>query len=194
MSKSDGIGGETGGWGWGGCSTSANSTSDNSTSASRPIGRSRNWPKSKLAEVEINWPKSNRWCLLCFFSLSFFSLSFSLLFFSFSLVLTHLTLSSFCFGSVSVFAQKPELNPEPEPSTPNCPMDPSTGPPSTGPTLHRTTLHLTTLHRTTLHQTTLHLTTLRRTTLRRTAQNFALFSPLLPPSLGGLFAEFWWCF
>ena len=31
-----------------------------------------NWPKSKLAEVEINWPKSNRWCLLCFFFLSFF--------------------------------------------------------------------------------------------------------------------------
>ena len=24
------------------------------------IGRSRHWPKSKLAEVEINWPKSNR--------------------------------------------------------------------------------------------------------------------------------------
>ena len=51
----------------GGCSTSANSTSDNSTSASWPksklaeveIDRNRNWPKSKLAELEKNsWPKS----------------------------------------------------------------------------------------------------------------------------------------
>ena len=32
----------------------------------RPAGRNRNWPKSKLAEIEINWPKSNRWHLLCF--------------------------------------------------------------------------------------------------------------------------------
>ena len=71
-----------------GCSTSANSTSDNSTSAS--------WPKSKLAEVEINWPNSNRWCLLCFFFLSFFFfLLLCLFYFYFSLlflVLTHLSL------------------------------------------------------------------------------------------------------
>ena len=61
-------------------STSANSTSDNSTSASP----SQNWPKSKLAEIEIgrnrNWPKSNRWYLfISSFSLSF---SFALSFFS----------------------------------------------------------------------------------------------------------------
>ena len=70
------------------------------------IGRSRNWPKSKLAEVEIGrsrkkWPKSNRWCLLCFFFLSFFF--FLLLCFYFCLLFScsHSSLSSFCFCSVS---------------------------------------------------------------------------------------------
>ena len=53
----------------------------------RPI-RLRPAPKSKLAEVEINWPKSNRWCLLCHFFLSF-------LFF------------------LLLRPQKPELNPKP---------------------------------------------------------------------------------
>ena len=67
----------------------------------------------KLAEVEINWPKSNRWCLLCFFflSLSFFFFSFVfLLFFTFFLFLLIslfiLFLFCFCFRP-----QKPELNP-----------------------------------------------------------------------------------
>ena len=69
------------------------------------IGRSRNWPKSKLAEVEINWPKSNRWCLLCFSLSLFFFLCFVftfLYFFSCSCS----SLSSFCFCAVSVFVPK----------------------------------------------------------------------------------------
>ena len=66
------------------------------------IGRSR------------NWPKSNRWCLLCFFFLSFFfflllCFYFSLLFFLFLLIsLFILFLCCFCFRP-----QKPELNPKP---------------------------------------------------------------------------------
>ena len=67
------------------------------------------WLKSKLAEVEINWPKSNRWCLLCFFFLSFF-FSFSL-FFTFFLFL-HISLFIlflFCF----CFRPQLELNPKP---------------------------------------------------------------------------------
>ena len=63
------------------------------------IGRIRNWPKSKLAEVEINWPKSNRWCLLCFFFLSFF------------LFLFHF--SSLFSCSYSSLSSQPELNPKP---------------------------------------------------------------------------------
>ena len=68
------------------------------------IGRSRNWPKSKLAEVENNWPKSNRWCLLCFFFLSFFFFFllclFTLLYFfscSYSSLSSFLFLFCFCF-------------------------------------------------------------------------------------------------
>ena len=55
------------------------------------IGRSR------------NWPKSNRWCLLCFFFLSllFFLLLFLVLFLNFSC--SYSSLSSLCFCSVSVF-------------------------------------------------------------------------------------------
>ena len=153
MSKSDRIGGETGGWGWGGCSTS-----DNSTSAS--------WPKSKskLAEVEIGRSRTDGVYSVFFLFLFFFCFVFFFTFLFFFLVLTHLTLSSFCFGSVSVVAQKPELNPNPPPQIVR--WTPPPDPPSTGPPL-------------------------RRTTLRRTAKNFALFFPLLPPSLGGLFVEFW---
>ena len=81
----------------GGCSTLANSTSDNSTSAS--------WPKSKLAEVEINWPKSNRWCLLCFFIFLFFFFCF-LVFFYFLFLFLVLTLHFV-------------LTLNPEPCTPN---------------------------------------------------------------------------
>ena len=68
------------------------------------IGRSRNWPKSKLAEVEINWPKSNRWCLLCFFFLSFFFFFcfVFLLFFTFFLFLLISLFILFLFCSVFV--------------------------------------------------------------------------------------------
>ena len=69
----------------------------------RPVGRSRNWPKSKLAEVEIN--EIN--CRMLLLSLS---------------------LSSFSFRSVSVFVPK-NLNctRNPKPCTP-LPMDLSAGP------------------------------------------------------------------
>ena len=64
-----------------------------------------NWPQSKLAEVaevEINWPKSNRWCLLCFFFLSF--LFFLLLYFPFSsFFCSYSSLASFCFCIVVFF-------------------------------------------------------------------------------------------
>ena len=83
-------------------------------SAEVEIGRTRNWPKSKLAEVEINWPKSNRWCLLCFCFLSFFFffcfvflLSFTFFLF---LLISLFILFLFCF---CVRPQKPELNPKP---------------------------------------------------------------------------------
>ena len=63
------------------------------------IGRSRNWPKSKLAEVE-------QWFLLCFFFLSFL---FFLLLCFFTSVLFSCSYSSpllFVFCSVSVFVRK----------------------------------------------------------------------------------------
>ena len=64
--------------------------------------------KSKLAEVEINWPKSNRWFFLSFF----FSLFFT--FFLFLLIsLFILFLFCFCFRP-----QKLELNPKPRTSHP----------------------------------------------------------------------------
>ena len=65
------------------------------------IDRSRNWPKSKLVEVGINWLKSNNWCSLCFFFVFFFlcfifSLCFT--FFLFLLIsLFILFLCCFCF-------------------------------------------------------------------------------------------------
>ena len=40
----------------------------------------------EIGEVEINWPKSNRWCLLCFFFLSFCFFSFVLSLFLFLLI------------------------------------------------------------------------------------------------------------
>ena len=150
------------------------------------IGRSRNLPKTELAEVEINWPKSNKWCLLCFFFLSFFffpftlSFYFSFLFFLFLLVsLFILFLFCFCFGP-----EKPELNPKPRTLHPISGEPPSAGQPPPD----------------NLRRTTLPRTTLRRTTLRRTAQNFALFFP--PPATifillslsWGPFVEFCWCF
>ena len=98
------------------------------------IGRSRNWPKSKLAEVEINWPKPNRWCLLCFFSLSFFF--FLLLCFYFSLLFSCSYLSSFCFCAC-FRPQKPELNPKPQT------LHPISDGPFRGTTLRRTTLRPT---------------------------------------------------
>ena len=117
----------------------------------------------ELAKVEIgrsrNWPKSNRWCLLCFFFLSFFFFFFCfvfLFFFTFFLFflisLFILFLFCFCFRP-----QKPQLNPKPR----------TLHPISGGP-----------FRCITLHPTTLRRTTLRRTTLRRTAQNVALFSLL----------------
>ena len=67
------------------------------------IGRSRNWPKSKLAEVE-------QWFLLCFFFLSFL---FFLLLCFFTSVLFSCSYSSpllFVFCSVSVFVRKTTPN------------------------------------------------------------------------------------
>ena len=81
----------------------------------RPAGRSRIWPKSKLAEVEINWPKSkligrSRTDGVCSISFSFFhALSFSVLFFSFLLFLTHLTFHV-VFVLCLFSSQKPERN------------------------------------------------------------------------------------
>ena len=140
------------------------------------IGRNRNWPKSKLAEVEQ--------MVFALFLLSLF-LFFLLLSFYSSL------LFSCAYSSLSlhfVFV----LFPNPEPCTPFL-MDPSAGPP---PPVNPPPLDNPppdNLRRTTR-------TTLRRTTLRRTAQNFALFFP--PPATifillslsWGPFVEFWWCF
>ena len=88
----------------------------------RPVGRRRNWPKSKLADVEIgrsrNWPKSYLaeveqmvFVLFLLFFFSFFCLSFT---FSFSSSSSSSSHSSFCFCSVSVFS--------PEPCTLNIPL------------------------------------------------------------------------
>ena len=106
------------------------------------IGRSRNWPKSKLAEVEINWPKSNKWCLLCFFFLSFFFFIyfvFSLFFtFFFFLLISLFILFWFC---VCFRPKKPELNSKPRtlhpiadgPAGQPSAGQPSAGQPSAGP-------------------------------------------------------------
>ena len=127
-----------------------------------------NWPKSKLIGRSRNWPKSNRWCLLCFFFLSFFFV--------------------FCF----VFSSTPNLHP-----ISDGPFRWTTLRRTTlhRTTLRRTTLHRTTLRRTTLRRTTLRRTTLRRTAQNfalfflSPAGNFILLSLSWGP-----FVEFCWCF
>ena len=141
----------------------------------RPAGRSRNWPKSKLAEVEIgrsrNWPKSNM----------HFLLSMVLCVVVCCCVLLCVVVCCCVLLCVVVCCV--------------CPLDPLNWTPLTWTTLRRTTLRRTTLRRTALRRTAL-----RRTALRQTAQNFALFFSLLPPifillSLSwGPFVEFCWCF
>ena len=73
------------------------------------IGRSRNWPKSKL----IGRSRTDGVCSVSSFSLSsFFSLCF---YFSSLFSCSYSSLSSFCFCAVSGFRpQKPELNPKPQ--------------------------------------------------------------------------------
>ena len=94
----------------------------------RPTGRSQNWPKSKLAEIEqmvfALFLLSAFSCFLLFLILFFFSFSFSFSFSSFS------SYCSFSFCSVCFCPQKPvPWTPNPEPSA----GPPSAGPPSTGP-------------------------------------------------------------
>ena len=92
----------------------------------------------QLAEVEIgrsrNWPKSNRWCLLCFFFfLFFFSLFLSFFYFFLFLLrlLSHLTLH-FLFV-LFLFCPK-NMNPEPRTLNPKPSAgQPSAGQPSAGP-------------------------------------------------------------
>ena len=144
------------------------------------IGRSRNWPKSKL----IGRSRTDGVCSISSFSLSFFSFALSF-YFSLLFSCSNSSLSSFCFCSVTVFvSKKPELNPKPR----------TLHPIFDGP------FRWTPLRRTTLRRTTLRRTTLRRTTLRRTAQKFRSFFP--PPATiffllslsWGPFVEFCWCF
>ena len=59
----------------------------------RPTGRSRNWPKSKLADVEIDCRSRTDWCLL--FLLSLFLFSFAL----FSHLSLHFVSVLFLFSS-----------------------------------------------------------------------------------------------
>ena len=96
-----------------GCSTSANSTLEIRL---RPAGRNR-------VGRSRNWPKSNRWCLLCFFFFSFF-FSFVLFFFYFSFP------SSCSYSSHSTFCFQPKPRTlHPKPSAEQL----SAGQPSAGP-------------------------------------------------------------
>ena len=152
------------------------------------IGRSRNWPKSKL----IGRSRTDGVCSVSF-SLSFFFFCFVLLFFTFFLFLL---ISLFILFLCCCCFRPQNLNwtRNPEPCTP-FPMDPSAGPPLRWTPLRRTTLRRTTLRRTTFHRTTFHWITFHRIT-----QNFALFFP--PPATifilfslsWGPFVEFCWCF
>ena len=118
-----------------GCSTSANTTSDNSTSARWPksicpksnlaeieTGRSRNWPKSKLAEIEQ--------MVVALFLLFLFLLSFFFLFFSFFyfLLFLFLLLSHLNLHFLFVLLHTHPLDPPLLRWTPS-----SAGPPSAGP-------------------------------------------------------------
>ena len=100
---------------------------------SAPESRSRNWPTSKLAEVEIKWPKSNTSVCSVSSFLSFFLFFWFvfLLFFTFFLFLLIslfiLFLFCFCFRP-----QKPELNPKPRTLHPISDGQPSAGQPSAG--------------------------------------------------------------
>ena len=111
------------------------------------IGRSRNWPKSKL----LGRSRTNGVCSVSSFSPSCFCFcSVFLLFFTFFLfLLISLSLFCFCFRP-----QKPEQNPKPRTLHPisDGPFrwTPSNEPPSAGQTLRRTTLRRTTLRRTAL--------------------------------------------
>ena len=95
----------------------------------RPAGRNR-------IGRSRNWPKSNRWCLLCFFLFCFFSFFFSffssfIFVFSFSFSFSSSSFSSyssFSFCSVSVFVPR-NLCPEPQTQNPH---------PSAGPALRST--------------------------------------------------------
>ena len=130
----------------------------------RPAGRNR-------IGRSRNWPKSNRWCLLCFFFLSFlFCLLLCLFtFLFFFLVLTHLSLHFvfvlFLFSSPEPSTPfwmdpPPPDNPPPDSQTPD--SHPPDSPPPDNP-------------------------------------KFRAFFSLLPPQFSffslswGPFVEFWWC-
>ena len=141
------------------------------------IGRSRNWPKSKLAEVEQ--------MVFALFLLSLFLVfSFALffvLFFTFFLVLTHLSLH-FVFVLFLFSSEKPELNPKPRTLHPIADGQPSAGQPSAGqPSAGQPSAGQPSAGQPSAGQPSagqpLRRTALRRTALRRTAQNFALFFP-----------------
>ena len=66
---------------------------------------SKNWPKSKLAEVEIGRSRTNGVCPVSSFSLPRFFFCFVCLLF-FTLFCSYSSLSLFCFCSVSVFVPK----------------------------------------------------------------------------------------
>ena len=86
------------------------------------IGRSRNWPKSKL----IGRSRTHGVCSVSSFSL-IFSFALSFYFSLFFLVPTHLSLH-FVFVLFLFSSQKPELNPNAETCT-QFPLDPSGGQP-----------------------------------------------------------------